>query len=906
MNRARKILRQALLAVVASLVFGAFATPSAYANFEFSETGISLKDANGDFTRKAGAHPDFSFRFSVPEIEKIRDGELVTGPAEGPRDVILDLPPGLVGNPVPFPTCSMEQLVGVSNGNNQLCPVDSQIGVGKIDLLVGSYEVGLFNLEHGPEVPARFGLDILGAVATITPEVRPGDYGITAGSMEISQGIPLIGASLTFWGNPSSSAHDTQRQGTGLPFVLGIPFESHAPKVPFFGNPTACSGGAQSFTVRGDSWEHPGIFDELSLTADEQGTPFVWEGCENLPFAPTVELALRSHDAHAPAGLGVHVGLPQNETVDGVSTSAAKQVALTLPEGMAISPSTASGQSGCTEAQVGLGSNDPPACPASSGIGTIDLETPLLNEVLHGELVLAAQGDNPFGATYAVYMLIKGPGFYLKLPGQLLVDKQTGQLRTVFSDLPQLPFESVDVELNGGSLAPLSTPQNCGTYTARSEITPWARPNDPVVQDLPIQIDQNCAGGGFSPTLKGGAASPVAGKRSPFGLRITRQDGEQNVSRIDVTLPEGQLASLKGVAECPEAQAPNGDCPANSQIGVAGAAIGVGSSPLQVPQPGKAPTALFLGGPYKGAPLSLVALVPAQAGPFDLGNVVVRTALNVDPTTAQVSAKSDPLPQIIEGVPLQYRDIRIELTRPDFGVNPTSCERMAITSTLTSATGTEAYPSAAYQVAECAALGFSPSLKLALKGGTKRTAHPAVSATLKAPAGQANIAKTTVILPQSEFIDNAHINNPCTLVQFRQGACPKGSILGTATAYTPLLDKPLTGPVYFRSNGGERELPDLVADLDGQIHVTLVGFIDSVKTGGETSRVRTRFMNVPDAPVSKFQIHLFGGKKGLVQNSRNLCSFTPKAKVQMTGQNGKRHDFAAKIATTCGGKKGSR
>jgi len=457
----------------------------------------------------------------------------------------------------------------------------------------------------------------------------------------------------------------------------------------------------------------------------------------------------------------------------------------------------------------------------------------------------------------------------------------------------------VDVQLNGGPKAPLSTPSACGTYTARSEITPWARPDEQVVQNLPMQITEDCGAAGFNPGLQGATLNPIAGKRSPFTVEISREDGEQNISRIDVTLPEGQLASLKGVAECPAAQAPSGQCPAASQIGVAGAAIGVGSSPLQVPQPGKAPTALFLGGPYRGAPLSLVALVPAQAGPFDLGNVVVRTALNVDPNTAQVTAKSDPLPQIIEGVPLQYRDIRIELTRPGFGVNPTSCERMAITSTLTSVSGTEAHPSVPYRVADCAGLGFKPSLKLALKGKMKRTGNPAVKAVLKALPGQANIAKTTVILPKSQFIDNAHISNPCTRVQFNANDCPAGSILGHATAYSPLLDQPLSGPVYFRSNGGERELPDLVADLNGQIHVTLVGFIDTAKSGG----VRTRFANVPDAPVSRFTIKLAGGKKGLIENSRDLCSFTPKAKVQMTGQNGRTANSNLKLGTSCGKKK---
>jgi hypothetical protein len=298
-----------------------------------------------------------------------------------------------------------------------------------------------------------------------------------------------------------------------------------------------------------------------------------------------------------------------------------------------------------------------------------------------------------------------------------------------------------------------------------------------------------------------------------------------------------------------------------------------------------------------------VVKVPAQAGPFDLGTVAVRNGLYVDPTTTQVTAKSDPLPQILQGIPISYRDVRVEVDRPQFTLNPTSCKAKQITSLLTSASGQTASPSAGFRATECGRLAFKPKLAISLKGKLKRTGNPALSATLKAPPGQANIAKTTVILPKSEFIDNAHISTPCTRVQFNAGSCPKGSILGTAKAFTPLLDHPLSGPVYFRSNGGERELPDLVADLDGQIHVILVGFIDSVKAGKEGGRVRTRFLNVPDAPVSKFQIHLFGGKKGLIQNSRNLCSFTPRAKVQMSGQNGKAANSDVVMGTSCGKKR---
>lgn len=903
MNRARKILRSALISVSSCLAVGAIAAPSAVAALEFDEASAWVKDTAGAPSRQAGAHSDFTFHFSVADEVSTRDGITYRHPTEMMRDIDVELPPGLIGNPTQYPTCTIAEILAhPETGNpNTLCPVESQVGTINLGWL-GAH--GLFNLEHGPGVPALFGFNHLGYISTIVPRLKPGPYGdperyaVVAGSTEIAQGLPAEDVTVTLWANPASPAHDFERQGPNEPFSVGTFLPSSAPQAPFFTTPTVCDK-TQTLAVRGDSWEHPGIFDEESLTTDVEGTPFSWEGCEKLPFAPEAEVSLGNIAAHSPTGLGVHLELPQDESVGGLATSAAKRVALTLPEGMAISPSTAAGQSGCTQLQVSLATNDAPTCPSSSKIGTVEVETPLLTERLKGSIVLATQNDNPFNSTYALYMLVKGPNFWLKQPGQLLVDKQTGQLRTVFDELPQLSFEAVDVELENGPLAPLSTPQTCGTYTARSEITPWARPTQPVVQDIPMQVDENCNGGGFSPGLKGGTTNPVAGKRSPFVVRISRQDGEQNISRIDVTLPEGQLASLKGVGQCPEALAPSGACPANSQIGVAGAAIGVGSSPLQVPQPGKAPTALFLGGPYKGAPLSLVALVPAQAGPFDLGNVVVRTALNVDPTTAQVTAKSDPLPQILEGVPLAYREIRIELTRPDFGVNPSSCERMAITSTLTSVSSTEAHPSVPYQVGDCASLGFSPQLKLAFKGKMNRTGNPAVNAVLKAPPGQANIAKTTVILPKSQFIDNAHISNPCTRVQFNAGACPAGSILGTATAYTPLLDQPLSGPVYFRSNGGERELPDLVADLNGQIHVTLVGFIDS-KNGG----VRTRFQSVPDAPVSKFVLKLKGGKKGLIENSRDLCSFTPRAKVQMTGQNGKPNNFAARIATSCGkGKK---
>ena len=385
---------------------------------------------------------------------------------------------------------------------------------------------------------------------------------------------------------------------------------------------------------------------------------------------------------------------------------------------------------------------------------------------------------------------------------------------------------------------------------------------------------------------------------------MTRPEAaQQNLSRIEATLPQGLLAKLAGVPLCGEAEATTGFCPPASQVGTTTVGAGAGAQPVFVPQPGRPPTAAYLAGPYKGAAYSLVVKVPAQAGPFDLGTVAVRNGLYVDPDTTQVTAKSDPLPQILQGVPISYRDVRVDIDRPNFIVNPTSCEPMATTSRLFSAAGTVATPSDRFQASGCRQLGFGPKLTLSLTGQMKRSGNPALKAVLTQPSGQANIDAVSVKLPTSQFIDNEHINNPCTRAEFAANACPPGSILGTATAYSPLLDQPLTGNVYFRANGGVRELPDIVAALRGQISVDLVGFIDSVKVKGtEKSRVRNRFTLVPDAPVTKFEMKLKGGKVGLLENSQNLCSRKQRVTIQMDGQNGRVHDTVPVLRTSCGSK----
>jgi hypothetical protein len=598
-----------------------------------------------------------------------------------------------------------------------------------------------------------------------------------------------------------------------------------------------------------------------------------------------------------------NIHLPQNELPAGRSTSALKKTTIELPKGVSLSPGSAEGLGACTDEQAKVHVEGPATCPESSKIGEVEIDTPLLSKPLTGGMYLGTQlsNDPASGQMYRLFLVANGSGVNVKLPGSVVVSPTDGSVTATFDNAPQLPFEDLKVDLNGGPRAPLSMPKACGTYTTTALLTPWSAPTEPVEATSSFKISEGCGNASsFSPGLNAGTTNPVAGESSPFLLEVTGQSGAQNIQGISATLPKGLLAKLAGVPVCGDAQANTGSCSAASKVGSTTVGAGEGSSPLYVPQPGKSPTAVYLAGPYKGAPYSLVFDVPAQAGPFDLGNVVVRSALNIDPTTLQVTASSDPLPQVVGGIPIQYRSILVSIDRAGFARNPTNCRPTAVTSTISSAEGKSAHPESPFQASNCAALPFAPTLALQVKGQLKRTGNPALTATLKAPEGQANIAKTAVILPKSMFIDQSHVNNPCTRVQFNANACPAKSVLGTAVAYSPLLDKPLEGPVYFRSNGGERQLPDLVADLNGQIHVVLVGFIDSVKSGKEGSRVRTRFQSVPDAPVSKFVLRLKGGKVGLIENSKNLCETKSVATVQMEGQNGKPNDFEQKIATACG------
>lgn len=892
MNAAFRPLAAALLTIVGLAVW----TSSASAADEFDKYALESVSATLSSTQ-AGAHADLTTSFVLTHTE-IGQPE----PYALTRDLDVHLPPGLIGNPRNVPTCTVAQLG--SAPAESACPFDSQVGVSEVVLgglggHAGTFLAPVYNMPApGGDVVARLGF-IAGVYPLfISVRIDPRDYSLVASIEDASAAASLIEATTTLWGVPAAESHDAQRL-TPLEAPTGPPpggRELETPEVPFLSNPTDCSL-SRKVTTTARSYQLPGAPSTMSAPL-----PRI-TGCGKLAFKPSFTAVATNPEASAPTGLDATLTVPQEEIWQGLDTSALRSAAVTLPEGLTINPSAADGLAACSSEQVGFGESKPSNCPDAAKIGAVELDVPALEHTLKGSVYQRTpDGDDLF----RFWVVTDEQGVHLKLPAEIEPDRQTGRLTTLFLGIPtlggnpQVPFSELRLHIFGGPRAPLATPGSCGVYQTHYRFNPWSG-GAPAEGDTPMQISTGCGKGGFSPVLEAGTESLAAGAFSPFVFTLTRSDGEANPQAIALHLPQGLLAKLGGVPLCPEAQAANGECPAGSRIGSVTAATGVGGAPLWIPQPGKTPTAAYLAGPYKGAPFSIVSVVPAEAGPFDLGTVVNRAAIQLDPETSLAAIVTDPLPQILEGVPVAYRTLHVEVDRKNFMLNPTSCAPKKISATVTAVNGATAEPSTPFQATNCAKLAYRPKLRLIFAGDTKRTGNPAITAILRQRPRQANNRAASVVLPSGLFIDNSHINNPCTRVQFDAGRCPPTSVLGTAKAITPLLAKPLAGKVYFRSNGGARELPDLVADLHGAVHITLVGYIDSVsKKGSERSQVRTRFLHIPDAPVTKFTMKLFGGDKGLIENSFNLCRAPRRAEVELKAQNGRTRSSRAAMEIPCG------
>jgi hypothetical protein len=875
----------------------------------FGELVIPRPDVNPDgtfvnpvFSRQAGAHPDLSIYF---KLHAGQDGV----PTEAVRDVDVDLPEGMVGNPTGIPTCSPANLVNHPGAGGADCAPGAQVGVAEIATSVGGganhIKVGVFNISHGPDVPAVFGFNFLNVIGIINARVRPGDYGISSGSFSISQAQAVQSVRITLWGVPADQSHDTLRQG--LPYhalqlgpgtLFNAPqmtaLSTDAPRVPFLSLPPACTSEPLAFTIRGDSWEHPGVFDTQTVTADENGTPFLMEGCESVPFMPTGDVRPLAHAADAPTGLNVDLRVPQPQDPDGIASAHVRNVKVVFPEGVSVSPSSAAGLGACAPSEIGLGTNDPPSCPASSKLGTITVDTPLLADPLHGDVILAKQNDNPFNSLIAMYIAIKGPGFYLKLPGKIDLDPVTGRVSAVFDNTPQLPFSRMQVDFNGGSQAPLASPTTCGTYTTRVDVTSW-NSDTPVGLDSPMTVDQNCAAKPFAPSFAAGTSNPLAGRFSPFSFTLTRPDGMAFFSQISTALPSGLLADIGSVPQCGADAAAAGSCPAESRIGSTSVLSGPGAQPLGLTGN------VYLTGPYKDAPFGLSIAVPTagQAGPFDLGTVVVRAGIYVD-RKANVTVKSDPLPTIIDGIPLRLRQVNVSIDRSNFTFNPTSCTKQSIFGSFQALGGGSSDQTVAFQPGGCGDLDLKQKLafKLTGKSSTKDGTHPGVDATLTSASGGANVSKVEVKLPLSLALDPDNAQGLCKPEQRVARACPASSIVGTATAVS-VLPHPLTGPVYFveglrktASGRTVRTLPKLWIPLSGD-GATIDADADS--NVDSSNRLVTTFHDIPDAPLASVRLKINGGKHGIlvVSGARGTCGPDRTLDSRFTGYNGE-----TKVAVT--------
>jgi hypothetical protein len=889
----------ALAAAAALLAIGA-----AQASAEPEITTFELERS----TAQAGGHPNIFLRLSFTTKEQERNEQLENPKnvanecfCTDPRTFTVHFPAGFIGNPHAIPSCTLAQL-GLYR-----CPPDSQVGISSA--LFGQQFV--YNMEPRPGEPGLLATrtPLLGSpVFTILRARTNSDYGLDATTPDIFHLFGLVDLRLWLWGVPTDPANDKYRAAPGRQFQKGCgvqypqpcfetPVDATAPPAPYLQAPTSCEGPLTA-SVDATYYSH----DELR--AETSWAPTT--GCDLLGFNPSLIAKPTTESADSPSGLDVVARVPQQQSPTVPSPSELKSLKLVLPKGLSINPNAADGKSSCTDIESGIGTLAEAICPQSSKIGTLSIDSSALPAPINGAMYL---GEPKPGDKYRLIFAADGFETHVKLEGTVELDQSTGRVVARFEDLPQSPLQEFDIHIFGADRGLLATPTKCGAYTVESEFVPWASEVLPIVSTDSFEINHGpggsaCPGAArpLAPTMVAGSPDNTAGAYTPLAVRVDRPDGDQNMTGLHVFTPPGFLASLRGVPYCPEqaiaklhepgysgrVEQESPACPVASEVGIASTATGAGSSPLH--SPGR----VYLAGPYKGAPLSLVVVVPAASGPYDLGVVAVRAAAFVNPATAQITTVSDPMPSILEGIPLRLRSILVNLDRPGFARNPTNCNPFSVKSALSGDEGAMGMNSAFYQVANCAALPFEPKLSIQLQGSSKRRGHPAVRAVLTAAPGEAGLSQTTVSMPKSMLLDNAHIGNVCTKVQFAADACPPESVIGSATAESPLLNRPISGPVILRSSS--HKLPDLVVDLHGQIDIELDARIDTTKS----KALRTHFEDIPDAPVSKFVLSLDGGKKGLLVNSTSLCKGARKASIRIVGQNGTTINRRSSVRTSCG------
>jgi hypothetical protein len=874
--------------------------------FGIEEYRLIPEEEGGSIDTQAGSHP-FQLTSVITMNSQTPEAKGFPRSVGLAKDIAGELPVGLVGNPTPFAQCTDIQFanqllgpqVGVHIANE--CPPQSAIGVATVTFtepkLAGLDTVAapIFNMVPRTGEPARFAFKVAGLVSVfLDTSVRTGsDYGVTVTAHDIPELQWLLSTKLTFWGVPGDQRHDHQRGWECLEGFGTCPSSLSATPPPFLIMPTSCEAPFAT-VAQGDSWgssEKPAeVAEAASYTLPE-----AVDGCNHLPFAPSISVAPDVAEGSTPTGLTVGVHVPQEAELnpEGLSESTLRNTTVALPAGVGVNPGGADGLEVCSEGQVGYlaGESSPPGalrftpglaspfCPDGAKIGTAEIETPLLPNTLKGAVYLASQGANPFGSLIALYMVAQDPvsGTLVKFAGEVSLDTVSGQLVTTFKNTPELPFETLRLHFFGGDRAPLGTPAACGAYTTSAMFAPWSG-DETVHSTSTFNITSGPNGGPcasplpFKPSLTAGTTSIQAGGFSPFTMTMSRADGNQDLKAITLKMPPGLLGTLANVKLCSEPQADRGTCGPESLIGETIVSVGLGGNPYTV-QGGK----VYITEGYDGAPYGLSIVNPAKAGPFDLGKVIVRAKIEVDPISAVLTITTDTtgpykIPTILDGIPLQIQHVNVTINRPNFTFNPTNCSSLAITGNLISNQNALSGITVPFQATNCAVLAFKPKLTAKTSGKTSRAAGASLSVRLTYPAGpyDANIAKVKVDLPKQLPSRLTTLQKACPAATFEAdpAACPPASIVGHATATTPVMPVPLTGPAYFVSHGGE-QFPELIIVLQGYgatVHLVGSTFIDKA---GITS---STFKTIPDVPVGTFELTLPQGKYSALAANGNLCT----------------------------------
>jgi len=863
------------------------------ASFDFRVGGL-----DGGVDRQAGDHP----------YELMVTGGFVNGPrreyasgvssVQDPKDVVVDLPVGFVGSILATPQCSFSELSSHVSGGRGGCPADTVVGHIKTFPVSGSSIDGpVYNMTPERGVAAEFAyVDLIAGPHVFYARVVPTPRGYVLET--VNPDVPQIALTqfvVTFYGDPAAKQEE-------LAALEGKAANPIAP-VAFFTNPTDCAGEEPTATIYMDSWQHPARLGSDGTPVDlgeEAGGRRLWAsaqsksppviGCDALRFPARVGVQPTTREADKPSGLNVEVGLPQAETVGVPGTPTLKRAVVRFPEGFSPDPASGDGLAACSEAQIGweegvVGSLKfnaaPPACPEASKIGVLELESPLINRRLEGEMFLASQDANPFHSTIAAYVVVHDPvtGVLVKIAGEVQLDPHTGRMTAVFDENPNLPFSDLKLHFFGGPRAEFATPEACGTFTTSTELFPYSFPDSgPPATPFDVFLISEACPGGFSPSFTAGSGNLQAGAYTPFIASFARSDSDQELAGLTVTLPPGLLGKITGVTLCSqtqihEAETGAGGCPASSRVGSVTAGAGPGPNPLFVTG------VAYLTGPYNGGPYGLAVAVPAAAGPFNFGMIVVRQSIRIDPRTAQVTDVSDPFPTIIDGIPLRLRRVDLTLDRPQFMFNPTSCAKLSFTgvllgsplgapTTLSNTIGYATQPGASspfttpFQITNCATLRFTPIIKVTTKAQASKANGASLHFKISYPAGamgtQTWFQEAKFTLPKQLPARLETLQRAClsSVFETSRTACPPASRIGTATVHTPVLPEPLTGPVYFVSYGGQK-FPEAVITLKGDnVNFELHGETFISKQGITSAT----FHNTPDVPFENIEVDIPTGR----------------------------------------------